>query len=313
MKHPNLSKLTRSSLAAIFCLSAALCPLQAESLNKNYVAADTKWLAHLDVDALRGSQIGGKIFKSFLEKPIADLQAFVSVDLGREVYEKVNSITAYGTTFAGTPQETGVIIVKAEAQAQAALERLIDFLKTANPTAVAKEEQEKGAIYTLNGTTYLALTPDQPWIISSSRDLVEAAQKVIRGQAKNLSSEASFPQLPGAALLQFAATSISSIAGVPEQARGVQEKLENGALWLTEGANQVTLDLALKAKSTEIAPQLKQVLDGLVGLVALSQSENADLQELVKGTKVTESGDTVQVKMQYSLAKVLIGIDSIPR
>src|SRR5689334_2811595 len=135
-------KSLKSLSFALALIPALSLPLQAGKLQKEFLPTETKWVAHLDLDAFRSSQIGSKVFKRFLEKPLTDVQSFISMDLEKEFYSKLGGVTIYGTDFTTSLQNNAgaaVILVKAQPEAQTALDKVLDILKMANPSAVEKE------------------------------------------------------------------------------------------------------------------------------------------------------------------------------
>ena len=86
---------------------------QAEPLDLAQVAADAKWVAHLDVDALRASTVVEKAWKKGLEMH-KDAQAHLDKlreKIGLDICKDVHGLTAYGKE---PGKHTGVLIVHAK-------------------------------------------------------------------------------------------------------------------------------------------------------------------------------------------------------
>ncbi len=82
---------------------------------------------------------------------------------------------------------------------------------------------------------------------------------------------------------------------------------------LGEKADLLFVNLALKAKDSEIIQQIRQVLEGMTALVALGQSENKELMELMQGTKVSSTDKIVTVNIEYPLAKAMGRLNEVTK
>ena len=100
-------------LASLALLSTAA---QALPLVREEVAADAKWLIHLDIDAFRKSQLGTWLVKEGLadqlQLPIPPVEGMTNVLQGLKI-EHFHSLTAYGSNY-DLEKLTGVIIARLE-------------------------------------------------------------------------------------------------------------------------------------------------------------------------------------------------------
>ncbi len=88
---------------------------------------------------------------------------------------------------------------------------------------------------------------------------------------------------------------------------------EGARIVLGEKGEQLFLNLALKAKEADVVRQIAQVLEGIKAVVALGQSENKDLLELVQSIKVASTEKMVTVNLEYPLAKVMGKIEELSK
>src|SRR5438045_962599 len=83
-------------------LSSVASPLQ-----KEHVAADAKWLVHLDVDKLRSTAVGDYVINQVLGPKLGDLTRQFDFDLD---WTKIRSLTAYGTGTQSESRFDGVLL-----------------------------------------------------------------------------------------------------------------------------------------------------------------------------------------------------------
>src|SRR5271165_2812843 len=82
------------TLAIVISLAASAT---AGPLRKEEVAADAKWVLHLDVDQLRSTSAGNFVIREIADKVFAKPKAIMKQDTGYDLdLTKVRSITAYG-------------------------------------------------------------------------------------------------------------------------------------------------------------------------------------------------------------------------
>jgi hypothetical protein len=80
---------------------------------------------------------------------------------------------------------------------------------------------------------------------------------------------------------------------------------EGARLILGENAANLFLNLALKAKSSEVMTQMQQVIQGTVALASLSQQENPDLMQLAQSVKVSGDDKMVTVGVEFPVEKAI--------
>src|SRR5262245_38275713 len=104
----------------------------AGSLPRAQVAAEAKWLIHLDVDALLETQLGKFIGREWLDpkatKLTADLKQQFDIELD---WHQIHSLTAYGVDFKD-PKANGVLLVRSDLDLAGALAAVVEKLG-ANP------------------------------------------------------------------------------------------------------------------------------------------------------------------------------------
>ena len=70
------------------------------------------------------------------------------------------------------------------------------------------------------------------------------------------------------------------------------------------------MDLSLKAKASEVVTQMQQVVQGMIALASLSQTDNQDLQQLAQSAKVFAAGNIVSLQLGYPADKAIQMLNS---
>lgn len=287
----------------------------AGSLHKEAVSADAKWLVHLDLDAFRKSQLGEFVGKQILDpklaKPKADLKEQANFDFD---WRRVTSLTAYGTEF--QPRPRGVLLLTTDLNVRAALDVVIGKQALGGAQGPIKRlESAPVPLYAYNDDLFVVFQPGKPIVISKSRDEALKARAVLAGESPNLLASLAFtefPPPPKAFFFLTAAEGFNDVAPIPASAK-VLKMADSLRLVLGESGDQVFVNLALKAKTPEVSQQIQQVIQGMLALLALSQVDNPDLNQLVQTTKVTVSDKMVVVDLHFPVAKTVQKIEEDER
>ena len=102
-----------TAVVAVVVVVALATMAQASPLDLKQVAADAKWVAHLDVDAMKASSVVQKAHQKHLERhPNAEKHlAKISKLIGMNPAEDLHGVTLYGSQL---KKHTGVVIVQAK-------------------------------------------------------------------------------------------------------------------------------------------------------------------------------------------------------
>ena len=279
----------------------------AAGLPKENVAADAKWLLHLDVAEFKNTQIGQNVAKSFLdahwETARQVIKPLLNVDLD---WRQVDSITVYGTD--PTPNDNAVVLIKTDAATQqgveAALRKKLQDAKDPDDKAV-EEPAGNGSILALGNDLFVAPQKGGLTLLGKHRASLENASAVLAGKAANLKTSTAFaglPEDPKGFFFLAMAEGFATPNHLPPQAQILQQA-EGGKLVLGENGDRLFLNISLKAKTVEASQQIQKIVQGLQALMALSQDQNPDLMELSNATQVSANGKVVTASIEYPITK----------
>ena len=279
-------------------------------LHQEHVAADAKWVLHLDVDNMLQTGLGQWFAEAVLDQQLAkitrDLQQKFNIDLD---WRQIHSLTAYGTQLKPKGDPGGVLLIEGFDVGQA-LDAVIERLGAAAPgggdSPLVKTIEDNAAFYTLRDQAFGVALPGKTFLVGRSKEEVRKAREVLSGAAPNLGSSKAAVPTSEAAKSGFLFGSVKGLeqAPLPAQAQGLKN-VDGAQFVLGEKADNVFLRLALNAKDEEAATQIQQALQGLLALATLSQSEHPNVQKLTQATKVAGMEKLVTVKLELPAAEVI--------
>ncbi|HVV74086.1 MAG TPA: hypothetical protein VHI52_21710 [Verrucomicrobiae bacterium] len=272
------------------------------------VAADAKWVLHLDVDRMRSTWAGNFVITNIADKLLAQPKAILKQDTGYELdLNKVRSITAYGN------DSSRVMLLKADLDAERVLDGALARIQKAGQggSASASKAVEDGRItYRLRDRLVVTLVRDKVIIASQSAEANQEAANVLSGKSPNLGPSPLFKEFPeprkGFFFLGLArGFNADAIGG---GSRGGDENnpkarilrmADGGRIVLGQDDDQLFLNVALKAKESAVVTQMQQVIQGMIALAALAQSDNTNIQQLAESAKVTAKGEVVSLSLSF--------------
>ena len=292
------------AIAAMLSASSFAAPL-----DQAKVAADAKWVLHLDLEAFRQTKLGSHVVQNVLEPKLEqshDLKKLnLSINLGN-----ISGITAYGSAFEKNGE--GVLMLATTANVKKDLDTLVGMaaLSADENKGIAMVQDNPFPLYHLHNEIFIAPNVGGTVLLAKSREQIDRARKVLAGGEKSLSGSATFDDYPKAANTFFflgMADGFNEAISIPPQAQVLRET-KGGRLVIGEKDQNVFLNLVFKGKNNESSTKIQQVLQGIVALVSMSQQDKA-ITDLAASTKIGSEGQNVSVSLQFPTAKAIQKID----
>lgn len=298
----------------IFAIAAATLlsiSSQAAPPNLTHVASNAKWMLHLDIDQLRTTQVGQFLFNEVLQKKITEAKANSTIPFDVPL-DKIHAVTGYGTTYEN--KANGVLLLQIAPELRKVVEGFL--VQQANVTDVpeppVKRTQHDGTIvYEINRQIHALVHSDYPVLLSKSRADLLDAHRVLLGKSDNLKQSSPFAGYPASENQFFflaLAEGFNQSLAIPPQA-GILKQSDGGRIVVGETGDQLFANLTLKAKSAEASTQMRQVAEGLIALVSMTQSQNPDLMKLATSAKVTETNQMMQLTIHLPVQSVIEKIE----
>ena len=287
-------KLFASTFAALALLAAIG---QAAPLEPKNVAADAKWVVHVDVDAVHDSLVVKKAFETcpLLKNDSGKHFDMIRDKIGVDLRKGLHGMTLYGRD---TDKTHGVAIVFATVNQKLLLEKAAH----ATDHKVAKHgdidihswTQKCGPkTHTAAGAFY---KPDV-LVFAASVEGVAAAIDVLDGKSPGITD----PKSPlGGHVYSGTIFLARAIAIRPETRCPVLKQAESFRVALGENEGKSFYRAKLVMKSPEAAAQMKAINDGFQAMGSLKFSGDADVMKLIDGLQAKVKGSTVRIRWDAS-------------
>lgn len=300
-----------ATLARILALGVAACGVSwAGPLQKAQVAADARWVIHLDVEALLKADLGKTLASAALDPYLSKAASELKTRLGVEFdWRRIRSLTVYGSDFTGPEQQRGVLLVDTDMDVAKAFETALARFSAGeghDDRPLVRVADESTPLYCIHQELYVSAPAGKPVVVSRTRPNLTKAREVFTGAAPNLGGSKGFGEFCQADEGFFflaAAQGFSEAAPVPPQAR-VLKMADGLRLSLGEISGQVQASLALSTKNSDGARQVQQVVQGMLALAVLGGSEDPDLQMVLNGTRVSLSERVVTLNLSVPSGKI---------
>ena len=289
----------------IFLLNAAM-PSWSGPLQRDVVAPDAKWLLHVDLDNFRQTQLGTFVIRDVMERAMAEVKTNLKFD-AVQMFSRLGSITAYGNNYEMGKEASGVVVIKTDLETRKALEGLLVAQTLQNTNGpIRKLQNMPFAVYTMNNELF-ASAHEGTLIFGKSRKQLERTHEIVSGRArglKNAKAFADFPETPNGFFFLAVAEGFSESGNIPPQAR-ILQMADGARVAVGERGDQLFLQLAVKGKTADITREIQQVIEGMIAIVSLGQSENKELMQLVKSTKVSGADRVVSLALEFPMADAI--------
>ncbi|GJM22100.1 MAG: hypothetical protein DHS20C15_20150 [Planctomycetota bacterium] len=303
----------RLALPLLAALGLAL-PLAAQQLPAQFVDAEARWVAHVDVGGVFKSELLRHVLNTegvdVSSDELIEMASAYDLDPGRDI----RSITVYGTE---EDPERAVALVSGTAALSKAIDHLLVALKrtevSANGVTLHRWREREGgddSIYTYMASK--ADTDERVLIVSAQPEVVARAVAVVRGERSSLSgSDPSLTRTPAPGTLFFATVSESLLKQldldgdapmqVTEMVRGV--RVEFG-----EHTGSTFLDARVTTAQAAQAAQLLAIIEGgraFLNLAASAEPEARKALPFVQRLAVQRDGSDVHLRLEYPTAELM--------
>ncbi len=282
---------------------------QADPIDQLKVTTDTKWLVHLDLESFRKTQVGTYVNDTLLgqerEKIRADFKRDFNFDLN---WDGIQSITAFGNSFAENVDQEGVLMIRTEPQLHTDFHTLLESKVDAGfgPLKIQPIKSSLEHLYSLAGELYVAVEPQGLFLLGKSRKQVEAAQTRLAAAhvpVNKVEPFADYPNLPNTMIFLAVADAFNNFTKIPPQAR-VLQMANGGRIALCETDETMLLQMELKTQDTKASRQIHSVVQGMLTLAMLSDADKR-LTELAEAIQVSSADAMVTLKLELPIDRAL--------
>lgn len=279
-------------------LSATAAPLDLAK-----VSTGSKWLLHLDVDALRNSKIGTHFLNKIIQPKIDEADELKEMKLSLSL-QNISSVTAFGPAFAKDGE--GVLLVQTSADVKKDLDTVCGMVSVSGGDMLKVTQVNPYPIYSFKSNVFIAPNIGNITVVAKSKEQLVSAREVLLGKGESMSKTKAFTDYPTATNSFFflgMAEGFNESTAIPPQAQVLKET-SGGRLVLGENKDKVFASVVLKAKDDDATLKIQQVFQGIVALVSLSEDNN-QLKELASGAKIGAEGRNVTITLQFPIDKAI--------
>ncbi|HRP03725.1 MAG TPA: discoidin domain-containing protein [Opitutaceae bacterium] len=271
------------------------------------VSADTKWLAHVDLDGLKESKVGSFIIARIKSELAKKDQAKLSIDFDG-MLQQIHSLTAYGTSFEDSPENHSVLLVQAGPKAQSIVEGFLAGQELANDGKVPFKTVTGKAFptYLFGNEIYLTFPRKDLILVSRQFDQVERALSVIDGRLAPI--KRSDPLIastnPSGFFFIASANGFNRLKEMPAQARLLQ-KAAGVQVALGETGSNLAARVTLLTTDSEVSTNMTKVVEGMLAMASFVQIQDQNLSRLTQSVTVDQSDKAVSIGLTYPSEEVV--------
>ena len=294
----------KTALFTLLSLTLAITTGQAAKVDKINISKDSKFVAHLDLDAFRASEIGTTMLKKMRQEEGKEkLDALIEI-IGFDPLTAIQSATLSGNG----EEDNGILVVRHKATST----KLLAFMKM--DEHYRKTEHGKHEIHGAGDRGdgergYVSFVSDTTAVLAPNRELAAKAIDLVNGKgaAKKLppSLVSIGKDTKNAFLVAYA--DVSAISDIDDE--NIKQMAKEASLVLGESDGKLILSLAVDAYDADTAEQMEAMVNGLIGFARLGQEENPEIKGILKGLKVTRNEATVSIHFAIGVDKFFELID----
>jgi hypothetical protein len=267
---------------------------QAAPLNLAQVAADSQWLVHLDVDAMRASSLVQNAYLAGSQK-WAEVEVWMGMacdQVGVDPRTDLHGVTMFGTKL-GKLQ--GVALVHAQMRP----ETMIDRAKGESGYQSMRYGQREIHSWTDGQNTVAgAFFAPTLLVIARTPKEVQQALDVLDGKGASLAKKSgvTIEAAPQGTMLQ---AWVQGLANTPLPLKSPAIKKSQAlSLLIGEHAGQVSVSTRLVMQTPEVARKVFAVLEGVRSAAELQYEDDPRIMAVVKRVKLSVSDRTVSLEMR---------------
>ncbi|MHC5113603.1 MAG: hypothetical protein ACYTGP_04150 [Planctomycetota bacterium] len=299
-------------LTTITVTTALTAPAFAGPLQKDWVAADALWVAHVDVEAITASTLGRFVLENAdgLNIDMTHVDE-IRNELGFDLRRDLLSVTAYGG--ATDVEDEAVIIAVTTGAVDDALRRLEEVgeldLQDADvdeyPVHVIVDHDERHYLHLRDGKGGRRIA-----VMSGDRYELLSALKVMDGRSPHMAKGNSsiFNSGPREGSMLFATIAEIDALNDIEPARQIIGLSDTVSVDVGESDGMLYAHADVSTESEEHANNIADVLTGLVALGRLAAAEHeemAPMRDALRGVSVRPRGRRILVQVEQDVKGVM--------
>ncbi len=302
-------------LSLIVAGTVLLAPhARADVLHKSRVPAGARWIAHVDIERLLGSEL----FTAIKNESGADFEIGLDdIDelCGLNPMTDIKSVTFFSTN-ESDEHTVGVITISSNVDNALACFQREEGYHTLQVGARTLHSWSKGVEGDSSGAQYGYILPiagstDRIALVAGKPDALIECAEVIENGAPSLASSAN-PNLsasPSTGSILFAAAGepLARLADIPP-ASAIVKMAQAWTFEVGEVRHSLYADLWIKTSTSEEATQVQQILQGATAMLSLLANDPAirpNVQSLMSALQFNANGNQMTAQFRYNVQELL--------
>jgi len=264
---------------------------------------DTVWYVHADLNAMRTSEPGGKIYRWFEEEVAEDISEEIGIDLNTEV----NSITAYSATGNGTVVVVDGPLTKESKERLLAVATLeadggIDLLEYKGMTYYhIGDEEDEGRqndepLEDLEDSAWFSFAIDNKAIMAGTEEqlqaMLDSGGKIVGAGSHD---GALFVLSADNSLVQAGMQTDNLADDDDDWESNILRNTKQAALLVAAKEGMIAVEAQLVSSDPKMASAIGGIVNGLISLQAFNSELEPELQDLIRNTRVEVNENTLSI------------------
>lgn len=287
----------KQAVLGLAVLGAMGTATRAEPLDVKTVPADSKWVMHLDVDAIVKSETWKLVQPKLQNNPKfakgkADIERVGNVKLPDDIH----GVTLFGPTFG---EKDGVLLIHANFN-QERLTTLLSLNETYATSVVGghtiHEWSDKGK------QLYASFANNNRIVVSQSKEQVADALDTLSGKLESLKDSPLTPEQHKAGVLLYVAG--DELAKLAERGarHPVVQKLDSAWITVREDGKDLSVKSRINGQDEATAQNVKNGIDGLKAAMSFAAQDNPDAMLVSEAiSTMTAAADGKAVNIDWTL------------
>lgn len=317
-----MMKWNRIQAFSVLLITGLVCVIaQAASLDRSGIPAGSNWYVHVNLDLIQNSDVGRKLMLETVDEALGDIEQ----ELGVDIREEVQGVTVFGVKLPtdGNPAKEGAVILHGgiSAQTQEALFATLER-KGAEVTTLSGAGMDYYLVQDSDGSTassdgdsvastgswdhnealYFAFGPAQS-MITKSQDMMLGFLEGggYLGGFEAVDSEALLILEADRALVQGGANTSDETGGHWDSS--VLQNVDAVALVIAEDFGGLQINAQLIANSADVAMSVRNIVEGMVALKALDESEGV-MGEILRQVRFETDGAVLKMNVPIAAEQI---------
>ena len=316
MKLNRVTVFCLAMIAGIACVSA-----QAAGFTRADIPSGSAWYIHVNLDLIQNSEAGRRLMLETVDEALTDIEE----ELGVNVRQDIEGVTLFSKRLPvnGDPEKEGAVILHGAISA-ASRDALLSALERKGAEVSALESAGLAYYRVAEGDGSMSFTDSDghvkevSWgdrealyfsfgqtqaMITKSMDLMQEFLDAggLMGSVENVDNDALVVLQADRALLQGGANTEAEIGG--EWDSSVLKNVDAVALVIAEDFGGLQISAQLTASTPEIADSVRNIVEGVVALKALDESDS-DLGTILRQVRFESDGATLHMNVPLTAAQI---------